>query len=150
MKLVIDTNILISTLMKSDGVVGSVLLRDLQHIEKMSCYYLYVEIFSKKDKILKISKLAEKDLLDLLYLVIKQVNFINEAQISDESWLKAQALTQDIDVKDISFVALSLETNAYLWTGDKILYNGLKAQGFDKVISTTELIEMIKNNLYEK
>jgi predicted nucleic acid-binding protein len=50
MKLVLDTNILISTLMKSDGVVGSILLRDLHDVEKLSCYYLYVEIFSKKIK----------------------------------------------------------------------------------------------------
>ena len=144
MKFVVDTNILISTLMKPDGVVGGILLRDLREFEKLSCYYLYVEIFSKKEKILKISKLEEKDLLELLYLVIKQVNFINEAQISDENWQKAQDLTHDIDVKDISFVALTLETDAYLWTGDKILYEGLKAKGFEKVVSTTELLKMIK------
>jgi predicted nucleic acid-binding protein len=130
--------------MKSDGVVGGILLRDLQDVQKLSCYYLYVEIFSKKDKILKLSKLEEKDLLELLYLVIKQVNFINEAQISDENWQKAQDLTNTIDVKDISFVALSLETDAYLWTGDKVLYEGLKAKGFEKVISTTELLKLIK------
>jgi predicted nucleic acid-binding protein len=144
MKLVLDTNILISTLMKSDGVVGGILLRDLQDVEKLSCYFLYVEIFSKKDKILKISKLDEKDLLELLYLVIKQVNFINENQISDDNWRRAQDLTNDIDVKDISFVALSLETDAYLWTGDKILYAGLKAKGFEKVLNTSDLIAMIK------
>lgn len=145
MKLVIDTNIIISTLMKSDGVVGGILLRDLQNVEKLSCYFLYVEVFSKKEKILKVSKLEEKDLLELLYLVIKQVNFINEAQISDENWQTAQDLTQDIDVKDVSFVALSLETDAYLWTGDKILYEGLRAKGFDKVLSTADLLNMLKN-----
>jgi predicted nucleic acid-binding protein len=144
MKLVLDTNILISTLMKSDGVVGGILLRDLHDVEKLSCYFLYVEIFSKKDKILKISKLEEKDLLELLYLVIKQVNFINENQISDDNWRTAQDLTNDIDIKDISFVALSLETDAYLWTGDKILYAGLKAKGFEKVLNTADLIAMIK------
>ena len=144
MKFVIDTNILMSTLMKSDGVVGGVLLRDLREFEKLSCYYLYVEIFSKKEKILKISKLEENDLLELLYLVIKQVNFINEAQISDENWQKARDLTHDIDVKDISFVALTLETEAYLWTGDKVLYEGLKTKGFEKLVSTAELLKMLK------
>ena len=54
MKLVIDTNIVISALMKSDGIIGGILLRELQDVEKLSCYYLYVEVFSKKDKILKI------------------------------------------------------------------------------------------------
>ena len=36
-------------------------------------------------------------------------------------------------------VALALYLDAYLWTGDKILYNGLKTKGFKKVISTQEL-----------
>ena len=58
MKIVIDTNILISTLMSSDGVVGTFLLKDLREIEKYSCYYLYIEIFDKKDKIIKYSGLA--------------------------------------------------------------------------------------------
>ncbi len=144
MKIVIDTNILISTLMKSDGVVGSILFRELKDFEKISCYYLYVELFSKKDRILKISKLEESELLELLYLVIKQVNFINEVQIGEENWRKAQILTQNIDVKDISFVALSLETDSYLWTGDKKLCEGLKAKGFDKVLSTQDLLNLIK------
>ena len=52
MKFVVDTNILISTLMKPDGVVGGILLRDLREFEKLSCYYLYVEIFSKKENLM--------------------------------------------------------------------------------------------------
>ncbi len=144
MKLVIDTNIVISALMKSDGIIGGILLKELQDVEKLSCYYLYIEVFSKKDKILKISKLEENDLLELLYFVIKHINFVNEAQISDENWKKARILTQDIDVKDISFVALSLETDAYFWTGDKVLHEGLKAKGFEKVVSTTDLLKMVR------
>ena len=93
---------------------------------------------------MKISKLEENDLLELLYFVIKHINFVNEAQISDENWKKARILTQDIDVKDISFVALSLETDAYFWTGDKVLHEGLKAKGFEKVVSTTDLLKMVR------
>jgi hypothetical protein len=36
MKIVIDTNILISTLMRSDGTVGSFLLKSLQGYEMLS------------------------------------------------------------------------------------------------------------------
>ena len=51
----------------------------------------------------------------------------------------AEALTIDIDPDDISFVALSIFLDAYLWTGDKSLYNGLKNKGFERVISSFEL-----------
>lgn len=137
-------NILISTLLSSDGVVGTFLLKDLREIEKYSCYYLYIEIFDKKDKIIKYSGLSEAEVLELLYLVLKRVQFINENQISEQSWGKAKELTEDIDVKDVSFVALTIEMGAKLWTGDMKLYKGLRKQGFMDVVSLEDLKEVLK------
>jgi predicted nucleic acid-binding protein len=37
----------------------------------------------------------------------------------------------EVDLKDIPFVALSIELNAPLYTGDNKLKNGLLAKGFD-------------------
>jgi hypothetical protein len=31
---------------------------------------------------------------------------------------------------------------ATLWTGDKVLYNGLKKIGFKKILNTTELLAL--------
>ena len=143
-KIIIDTNILISTLISSGGTVGTFLLNDLWAYEKLSCYMLYVELFDKKEKILKYTKLPEKDLLELIYLVLKQIDFINESQISQESWDKAKELTEDIDVKDISFVAMAIENQGILWTGDKKLHKGLKAKGFDQVVTLEELRVILK------
>jgi predicted nucleic acid-binding protein len=44
---------------------------------------------------------------------------------------KAWALVKDVDAKDLLFVALSIETDGLLWTGDKQLRTGLAARGFD-------------------
>lgn len=139
MKIVIDTNIVISSLIKSDGAIGQLLLRELNDFDKIACHYLYVELFDKKEKILKLSKLTDEEFLDLLYLLIKKIDFINEEQITQENWEKAYELTKGIDVKDISHVALTIHTKAKLWTGDKKLYNGLKINGFEDVINTTEI-----------
>lgn len=144
MKIVIDTNILISTLMSSDGVVGTFLLKDLREIEKYSCYYLYVEVFDKKDKIIRYSGLKEKEVLELLYLILKKIQFINESQITKSSWDKAKKLTKDVDVKDVSFVALTIEIGAKLWTGDKKLHQGLRKKGFMDVVNLEELKELLK------
>lgn len=88
MKIVIDTNIVISTLIKSDGSIGKLLLRELNDFDKIACHYLYIELFDKKEKMLKLSKLTDEEFLDLLYLLIKKIDFINEEQITDENWKK--------------------------------------------------------------
>ena len=41
---------------------------------------------------------------------------------------------------DLDFVALTYYLKGFLWTGDKILYNGLKKKGFKKVVNTQELL----------
>lgn len=145
MRLVVDTNIVISALLNPDGVVGSLLLKDAKDMEKLTCQFLYVEIFDKKTKILSISKLEEDDFLSLLYFVIKQIEFISENQIETKNWEQAVELVKGIDDKDVAFVALTLQTNALLWTGDKKLYNGLRSKGFQSVITTQELIDYLKN-----
>lgn len=38
--MVVDTNILISTLIKANGRIGTLLLRELEGIDILSCYYL--------------------------------------------------------------------------------------------------------------
>ena len=63
--------------------------------------------------------------------------------IPEQCWLEAKQLVSGIDMDDLPFVALALYLDAYLWTGDKILYNGLKTKGFEKVISTQELRYLI-------
>ncbi|MBP7534856.1 MAG: hypothetical protein KA783_10450 [Chitinophagales bacterium] len=43
---------------------------------------------------------------------------------------KAYDLCKDIDEKDLAFVALALELNALLWTGDQKLRKGLESKNF--------------------
>ena len=82
--------------------------------------------------------------MELLYIVLKRIDFINENQISKESWDQAMELTKDIDIKDISFVALAIELEGILWTGDKKLHQGLKEKGFERVANLEELRKMTK------
>lgn len=144
MKVVVDTNILISTLINPNSKIGSLVMKDLRGIADLyACYYLYIELFDKKDRIRKYTKMDEVDLLELLYLVIRKINFINEEQVSEAAWERAHILTHDIDIKDISFVALALDMNAKLWTGDKKLYTGLIEKGFKDVLNTQNLVQLI-------
>lgn len=144
MNIIVDTNILMSSLLNSESPIGQMLVRGLVNVPKYSCYFLFVEIFDKKEKIIKYARIEEAKVLELLFVTLKKIQFVNENQISQASYETARQLTADIDVKDVGFVALTIELNAKLWTGDKKLYKGLKAKGFEDVVNFEDLQEMLR------
>lgn len=85
----------------------------------------------------------ERELLELLFIVLREIEFVNVSQISDASLKKARELTQKIDEDDMEFVALAIETDAMLLTGDKKLCKGLKEKGFGNVINVNDLEEIL-------
>lgn len=130
MKIVADTNIIFSSLLKNGEAFRDIFFSDSYKI--YSCNFAIIEIFKHKEKILKSSKIVEAELLDRLYKILKNVTFINETFISLESFEKAFDLCRDIDEKDTLFVSLAIEMNCDLWTGDKKLKEGLSKKGFNR------------------
>lgn len=143
MKVVIDTSVAMSAIMSAHGRVADVLLSPLFTFERHSCYFMPIELFKHKAKLLLYSKLDEPNLLDSIYTTLRKIHLVNESLISPENWLKADELTAGVDHKDISFVALALHLNATLWTLDKKLTTYLKAKSFDQVVDTQGLIELL-------
>lgn len=72
-----------------------------------------------------------------------RVKLISLELISEDTWSEAYELIKDIDEKDVPFIALSLEMNAKLWTGDKKLIAGLKTKKQMITLSTEELINLL-------
>ncbi|WP_373514496.1 PIN domain-containing protein [Persicitalea sp.] len=83
------------------------------------------------------------NVIKTLYSILQQVRFENEALIESQSWEEADRLTKGVDSFDISYVALTLQTGGWLWTGDKKLTTHLRAMGFERVLNTEELFQMI-------
>ena len=144
MKIILDSNILFSALLKPDGRIAEILLNPAFSLEKLACHFLYVEIFKHKEKLLKLSKLEENDLLQILYEIVKKITFISEELIPTDTFEQACKLVADIDPKDAVFVALSLHLDVWLWSGDKKLMHGLRAKGFSRIISTDELLALLE------
>lgn len=62
--------------------------------------------------------------------------------IPENKWILAENIAKDIDNKDTPYIAFSLFYKCKIWSGDKVLRNGLKNKGFKNVISTEELFEI--------
>lgn len=88
-----------------------------------------------KDKILKYSKLSEPEIFDYLQDITFHIQFIRPDIVAIENRQLAYDLCKDIDVKDTVFVALALELNALLWTGDKKLKEQLHKKGFTQILN---------------
>ncbi len=103
-----------------------------EEAEFYTCRFLIVEIFKHKEKILKFSKLPEEELLEVLHEILRNIEFYNEDLINEANWKSAYKLCHDVDLKDMPFVALALEIDAHLWSGDERLKKHLKNKGFNK------------------
>jgi predicted nucleic acid-binding protein len=104
-KLIVDTNIMFSVLLGKSKKIREILFSS-EDFKPYSCKFSIVEPFKHKDKLIK---------------------------NSDDSLREAYVLCNDIDEKDLLFVALAIELDGLLWTGDKELLKGLKSKGFEKV-----------------
>jgi predicted nucleic acid-binding protein len=142
MKIIVDTNVIFSVLINSDGNIGDIIFNSDKHFEFYSCKYMQIEIKNHWEKLKKISKLSENELQISYNQVLSKIKFINEELIPMETWLASEEITKDIDVDDIDFVALTKFLKGTLWTGDKALYNGLKRLNFKKLASTADILEL--------
>ena len=134
MKVIVDINIVFSALLSGDNIFRSELIFN-EEAEFYSCRFLMVEIFKNKEKIVKFSKLKEEELLEVFHEILKSMEFYNEELIDEKNWKEAYELCKDIDLKDIPFVALTLEIDGLLWSGDEILKEKLSGKGFNKFFS---------------
>ena len=142
MKIVVDTNIIFSTLLNSNSNIADLLFNSHKHFEFYSCSYMRYEIQKHWERLKKISKLSDEQLQVSYTHVLSKVKFINEEIIPAEIWLASEEITKGIDIDDTDFVALAKFLKATLWTGDKVLYKGLKKLDFKKLLSTTELLAL--------
>lgn len=144
MKVVVDTNIVFSALMNADNMMGEILLNADDRLRFCAPELLVEELDRYSVKLQKASKLSSRQLGESRVRVMASITLVSEYLISKESWKEAYDLTKDIDEHDTPFVALALELEAKLWTGDRKLAMGLESLGKDVSMSTTRLIELFR------
>ncbi len=144
--IIVDTNIVFSALLNSDGKVGEVLLNNGDQFDFYTSDYLRLEINRYREKLFAATQKVSKENFDEAYFqVVNQIKFISDQQIPFRYWHEAAVLVRDIDKDDLPFVALNLYLEGHLWTGDKKLLQGLLAKGYKNCVSTETLYEQISH-----
>ncbi len=141
-KIIVDTNIIFSCLLSSQGTIGDLIFNSENIFDFYSNQYMGFEIRKHWNKLKKISKLTDLELETAYEKMLVKLTFINEELIPQNDWKKAAALASGIDLDDTDFVALTRYLKGSLWTGDKPLYDGLKAKRFRTVYNTHDMIKL--------
>jgi predicted nucleic acid-binding protein len=127
---VVDTNILFSALLKErSGFAETLLTSGVRfYVNEL----VLAEIFRHKEKLVRLSTLSEAEIVRLLHTLLRAVEIFKEDLISSENRRAAYELCRDVDETDAPHVAIALELDALLWTGDATLKSALRAKGFDR------------------
>lgn len=142
MKIVVDTNIVFSAVLNTNSKIGRILTEGSVIFDIYSIHQLNEEIITHNNKIISLTKYSDEHLYETLELLTENITFIEIEKLSDNSVKRAYDLVQNVDINDLLFVALAIELDSKLWTGDKKLVNGLKNKDFNSFISTQELYQL--------
>ena len=142
MRIAVDTNIVFSALLNSNSRIGRLLLDSRDKFQFYSCKYLQREIRSHIDKIKQYSGLNDDNLLELIELVESRIFFIEEELLPVAIIAEAKELVAGVDFDDFAFVAIANHLDAWLWTGDKKLIDGLRKKEYHRIITTNDLLDI--------
>lgn len=133
MELVVDTNILVSSLVKPAKS------RELICLPKLILFapeHIISESLQHKEEIIDKSGITEFEFTELIAILLSKINIVLEGEFN---FFIKQALKLVTHPEDAPFIALSLSKNIPLWSDDK----ALKQQSLVKVFSTGELIRLL-------
>lgn len=134
--IIVDTNILFSALLREQSKFTDILLRSDYQLHV--CEFVIVELFTRKDKLVTMSQLSKDEILRLLYVLLRRLNVYKEDLIQPENRKRAYDLCADIDPSDSPHVALALELNGLLWTGDETA-SCIEKKGFNQFFDSSDL-----------
>lgn len=134
---IIDANILMGML-----ISGKARYKQLANTFRfVTPSFALKEIDKYKQEILQKTKMSEEQLLDYAFFVFSKTTVLPRIFLTKEAKQQARLFTSDIDRKDSSYVALSLQLNMMLLTNDKPLVKGLRTKGFRQVMLWEEFLK---------
>jgi len=138
-KIVVDTNIIFSAIIHDKGKIGELLLNKPNDVQFLAPDFLLEELTNHTQKLLSLTGYSEDEYQQIKSFVTKPIEFIKSDEISKEYWETSFQILKDIDEKDTSFLALTMQVGGFLWTGDKKLIKGLKNKNYNNIVATDML-----------
>ncbi len=139
LRYVIDVNVLVSILISGKS----------QYINMLSLFdfilpeFAFVELNLYKNLVMQKTKLDENQFKNYAYTIFSLIKFMPTFIQQDKSIQFATKLCAKVDIKDVSYVSLAIDTNLMLLTRDDKLNKGLRKQGFKQI----ELFENFLNSI---
>ncbi|SFF56147.1 PIN domain-containing protein [Thermoflexibacter ruber] len=127
---VIDANVLMSILISGKAGYRPILTFNNFILPE----FALIEVEKYKDILKDKTKMSEIQFIDWTYFVFAQLTILPQYVLEQTILDKAERLLEKIDLKDISYVALAMQLDLLLLTRDNPLYEGLRKQGFRKVM----------------
>lgn len=131
---IVDKHIIFSALLRQPSHFSSILLETDRNF--FVCESVLVKLFKHKEQIIRSSRLSEDEIIRVYHILIRRLNLFKEDLISPKHRAAAYELCRDIDFSDTPHVALTLELDGELWTGDKSLKEGLQQKGFNRFFAS--------------
>jgi len=142
---IVDANIIVSAIISLNGTEAKI-LTDKNKIQFSAPDFLMEEVNNHIDKIESITSLSKSEVLRRIKTVTQKIKFVSVMEIPKKLRINALEIVKDIDENDVFYVALHLHSHHKIWTGDRVLINGLKKKGYDICVTTTQL----KAYIYKK
>ena len=141
MRVVVDTNVIFSAILNTNGKLSRIILQPKSRINFYTTNLLYEELDRHKNKLISISKYYEDEFQRAYTIITQRIRTINFDLIPKKDFETAFNLVSTIDVNDIEFVALTEHIKGKLWTSDNVLAKGLAKIGWNKIITTKDLYQ---------
>jgi len=137
-RFVVDTNILMSALLKDDSSTAKLLKSEFFEIyypenglREIECYKDYIISKRKKTLQMKSFDYALKFIFESICIIPSELYSLN-MKIAYEAM-------KDIDEKDAPFLALALQLDCPIWSND----THFKQQSIIKAYATVEIVQMV-------
>ena len=133
-----DANIIFSAVIKPSGVIGKIIFS----VDKGILFapdYLKEEIYEHKPRLVEITGKISEEIELVILSAFRNITFYSADIIPDSILETALEIVTDIDPDDFIYVAFALFFNTKIWSGDKILAEGLRRKGFDFTLTTQDV-----------
>ncbi len=137
MRIVIDSNILFSALIKNSKTRKLIL-----EYEGFFLFpeHIFIELQKHKQELIEKSKMNEPDFDKLLFLILRRVIIVPSKRL-DLFKEEAIQIMKNIDIDDAIFIACALTyDNSVIWSDDK----ALKKQNKVKILNTHEVVKILE------